>query len=57
MKKILAFLFIFLFTLFVACYNFYRHFYVFGIITLIFVFIDFIILGLKILKEIRKWKP
>lgn len=54
MKNILISLFIFLFTLGIAIYNFYREAYVFGWITGIFAAIDFVLLIITIIRRISR---
>ena len=54
MKNILISLFIFIFTLAIVIYNFYRKAYVFGWIAIIFAIIDFVILVFAVIKVINK---
>ena len=54
MKNILISLFIFLFTMFVSGYNFYKGRTAFGWIAAVFGLIDFAVLAIAIIKRIRK---
>ena len=54
MKNILISLFVFLFTLGITIYNFYRGAYVFGWITVTFATIDFVLLVITIIRRISR---
>lgn len=54
MSKIAAAVFIFLFTLVIAIYNFCREAYIFAWITMGFVILDVFVMLFTIIKELRK---